>query len=472
MLRPLLIKAVAPAVVAAGLLSFVLVGGSPPSVQADISIPMTQGTPSLAPMLKNIMPAVVNIAVTSKVEIQNPLMQDPFFRRFFEGPGAPEQPQERESQSTGSGVIVDAKKGYVITNNHVIDQAESIRVRLSDDREFDAKLIGKDPQTDVAVVQIDAKNLVAIPMADSDKAQVGDFVVAIGSPFGLRQTVTSGIVSAVGRHTGISEGGYEDFIQTDASINPGNSGGALVNLNGELIGIPSNILSRSGGNIGIGFAIPMNQARNVMDQLVEHGSVQRGRIGVVGQDVTPDLAKAFGLPSARGAVVAQVVPDSPADKAGLKSEDIILEANGKEVQSFVQLRNAVGLMRVGEKVKLKVLREGKPRDITVEVGKAEDQVASGEGLHPALAGAVFGPRAEIAGKPSGEGLDAKGVLVQQVAPGSPAARTGLRPDDVVIAVNRQSIDSMAKFEELAGVKEGQLLLHVQRGDGALFLIVR
>ncbi len=470
MIPSLVWKTAAPVAVAAGLLTFALVGGSPQQVQADISVPMQQGKPSLAPMLKTVMPAVVNIAVTSKTEIQNPLMQDPFFRRFFEGPGAP-QPQQRESQSTGSGVIVDAKKGYVITNNHVIEQAEEIRVRLSDDREFEAKLIGRDPQTDVALLQIDAKTLTAIPLGDSDNSEVGDFVVAIGSPFGLRQTVTSGIVSAVGRHTGISEGGYEDFIQTDASINPGNSGGALVNLKGELIGIPSNILSRSGGNIGIGFAIPINQARNVMEQLIEHGSVQRGRIGVIGQDVTPDLAKAFNLPSARGAVVAQVVPGSPAEKAGLQPEDIILEANGREVQSFVQLRNAVGLMRVGDKVKLKLLREGKQREVTVVVGEAEDTVATGEGLHPALAGATFGPNA-TPGKSNGQGLDTRGVVVQQVAPGSPAARTGLRPNDIIIAVNRQSIDSMATFEKLAGVKEGQLLLHVQRGDGALFLIVR
>ncbi|MGQ0501393.1 MAG: DegQ family serine endoprotease [Panacagrimonas sp.] len=467
--RTFTLKLVAPVAIAASLLSFAMLSATPQELQAQIPAQMQGGVPSLAPMLKLVTPGVVNISVTSKVDIQNPLMQDPFFRKFFEDPNGPQQqPQERESQSTGSGVIVDATKGYVITNNHVVAQADSIKVRLSDDREFEAKLIGKDPQTDVAVLQIKAEKLIAIPLADSDKAQVGDFVVAIGSPFGLRQTVTSGIISAVGRQTGVSEGGYEDFIQTDASINPGNSGGALVNLKGELVGIPSNILSRSGGNIGIGFAIPINQARGVMSQLIEHGSVERGRIGVMGQDVTPDLAKAFGLPSARGAVVAQVVPDSPAAKAGLKPEDIILEANGREVQSFLQLRNAVGLMRIGEKVDLKVMREGKTRNITVVVGKDSDPAASGEGLHPSLAGALFVPLDEARAKAA----DTKGILVQKVAPGSPAARAGLRPDDIIIAVNRERVETMAMFQKMAGVPGGQLLMHVQRGNGALFLVVQ
>lgn len=472
MSHPKLLKIVAPLVIATGLASFAFMSGSPAPVQADIGVAMerSNGVPSLAPMLKKVMPAVVNIAVTSTTEAQNPLMQDPFFRRFFEGPDQAPPQQDREAQASGSGVIVDAAKGYVLTNNHVVDTADSIKVRLSDDREFDAKLIGKDPQTDVALLQITPDKLISIPLANSDKAEVGDFVVAIGSPFGLRQTVTSGIVSAIGRQTGISEGGYEDFIQTDASINPGNSGGALVNLNGELVGIPSNILSRSGGNIGIGFAIPINQARNVMNQLIEFGSIQRGRIGVGGQDLTPDLAKAFGLPSARGAVVSQVVPDSPAAKAGLKTEDIILEANGKEVQNFAQLRNQVGLMRVGEKVELKVLRDGKSKNVTVVVGKDESEVASSSGsdLHPSLAGAMFGPLDEATAAKA----EVTGVLVQTVEQRSPAARAGLRPNDIIIAVNRQPVPTLAEFQKLASVKDGELLMHVQRGSGALFLIVR
>ncbi|MGB0954705.1 MAG: DegQ family serine endoprotease [Panacagrimonas sp.] len=459
-------RVVAPLAVAMGAVSFALLTSAPMPAQADISVAAQGQVPSLAPMLKKVMPSVVNISVTAKANVQNPLMQDPFFRRFFEGPFGPrQQPQRpRESQSVGSGVIVDAKKGYVITNNHVVEHAQSIEVRMNDDRVFDAELIGKDPETDIAVLKIKAKGIAAVPLADSEGVEVGDFVVAIGSPFGLRQTVTSGIVSAVGRQTGISEGGYEDFIQTDASINPGNSGGALINLRGELIGIPSNILSRSGGNIGIGFAIPINLARNVMDQLIEHGEVQRGRIGVVGQDLTPDLAKAFGLPNTRGAVVAQVVPDSPAEKAGLKAEDIILEANGKSVQNFAQLRNTVGLMRIGEKVKLKVLRDGKHRKITVTIGKNTEVAAGAEGLHPALAGASFAAVDENSGEQAG-------VVVQSVEVGSPAARAGLRPKDVILAVNRQRVQSMKDFRTFANSK-GQLLLHVKRGNGAMFLLLR
>ncbi len=435
--------------------------------QAQGSLPLQQGLPSLAPMLKLATPAVVNVAVTAKQEIQNPLLQDPFFRRFFE---VPDQPQEQESQAVGSGVIVDAAKGYILTNNHVIDGADTIKVRLIDDREYDAKLIGKDPDTDIAVLQIKADNLKALVMADSEKLEVGDFVVAIGSPFGLRTTVTSGIVSGLGRQ-GTGEG-YEDFIQTDASINPGNSGGALVNLRGELVGIPSQILSRSGGNIGIGFAIPTNLAKVVMNQLTQFGSVERGRIGVGGQDLDPALAKAFGLTNTHGAVVTQVMPGSPADKAGLKSEDIILKANGRELASFTQLRNLVGLMRIGDKVDLDILRAGKPRTISVTIGKAAAETVAtgpaGNTLHPALAGASFSTLDAAVAKRLGSG----GVQVQDVAPNSPAARAGLRPNDVIMSVNRKPVASVEEFSKLAGPKAGELLLHIQRGPGALFLIIR
>ncbi|MGQ3056831.1 MAG: trypsin-like peptidase domain-containing protein, partial [Nevskia sp.] len=290
--------------------------------------------PSLAPMLKGVLPAVVNIAVIGKAQPQqqNPLLNDPFFRRFFDVPENQQQQQQpREApQGIGSGVIVDAAKGYVITNNHVVADAETIKVRLSDDRELDAKLVGTDPDTDLAVLKIEPKNLTALVISDSDKLEVGDFVVAIGSPFGLRQTVTSGIVSGLGRQ-GLGEG-YEDFIQTDASINPGNSGGALINLRGELIGINSQILSRSGGNIGIGFAIPTNLVKSVMTQLIENGSVVRGRIGIQGgQELTPELAKAFNVPGGKGALIGKVVPDSPAAKGGLQDGDIVIEANGKAI---------------------------------------------------------------------------------------------------------------------------------------------
>ncbi len=454
---------------AAGLLGAASLFGvvAPGTARADIPPSVMGGTPSLAPMLKTVLPAVVNISVVSKQEIRNPLLEDPFFRRFFGNPEQ-EQPQEREAQSIGSGVIVDAVKGYVLTNNHVVEQADTIKVRLNDEREIEAKLIGRDAATDIAVLQIKSSGLKALTMADSDDLEVGDFVVAVGSPFGLRQTVTSGIVSALSRQTGITGGGYEDFIQTDASINPGNSGGALVNLQGQLVGIPSNIYSRTGGNIGLGFAIPVNLAKSVMNQLVENGKVERGRIGITGQDLTPDLAKAFGLTTARGGLVSSVVAGSPAAKAGLKPEDVLLEANGRELENFAQLRNLVGLMRVGEKVELKILRDGKPMNLTVTIGKDTEQAAAGDKLHPMLAGATFAPRDES----NSDGDQTGGVLVQAVAPRSAAARVGLRAKDIIIGINRRPVKNMAEFEKLAGVKGGELLLHIRRGNGALFLLLK
>lgn len=466
MSRTVLIKRLAPL----ALLMLSSIAALPARAQVQAGLPLQQGLPSLAPMLKIATPAVVNIAVTSKTEVQNPLLQDPFFRRFFD---IPDQPQEQESQAVGSGVIVDAAKGYILTNNHVVDQADTIKVRLVDDREFDAKLIGKDPDTDIALLQIKADNLKALTMADSDKLEVGDFVVAIGSPFNLRTTVTSGIVSGLGRQ-GMGAG-YQDFIQTDASINPGNSGGALVNLRGELVGIPSQILSRSGGNIGIGFAIPTNLAKLVMNQLTQYGTIERGRIGIGGQDLDPALAKAFGLATTRGAVINQVLPGSPAEKAGLKSEDIVLKVNGREISSFQQLRNIVGLMRVGEKVDLDILRNGKPKTVTVTIGKNTEVTAAeggsdtdGSKLHPALVGATFSALDEATAKR----LRTGGILVKDVAAGSAAAHAGLHPDDVILSVNRQPVTTIDQFSKLAGPKATELLLHIQRGAGALFLIIR
>jgi len=438
----------------------------PLATRAQVPPGLIGQTPTLAPMLKNAMPAVVNVSVTSKVEIQNPLMQDPFFRRFF---GVPDDaPQEREAQSIGSGVIVDAAKGYVLTNHHVVEQADTIQVRLTDDRVLDAKLIGSDPDSDLAVLQVKADKLKALPFADSDKIEIGDFVVAIGNPFGIGQTVTSGIVSALGR-TGLGNA-YENFIQTDASINPGNSGGALVTLKGELVGINSQIVSRTGASVGIGFAIPSNQARYVLNEIVAHGAVVRGRIGIGGQNVTPELAKAFGLPAARGAVITQVVPDSPAAKAGLKPEDIILEADGREVRDFDQLRNLIGLHKVGDRIDLKVLRDGKPRTVAVVVGKnTEVTEAAAAKLHPRLAGAVFAAVDESTAPEQG---DVRGVVAQRVQPRSPAARIGLRPGDVVIGVNRQRVNGMKDFEKLAGADQKELLLHVRRGNNAFFIVVQ
>lgn len=420
--------------------------------------------PSLAPMLEKVTPAVVNIATSGTVQVRgNPLLDDPFFRRFFD---MPEVPQQRRTQSLGSGVIVDADKGYILTNNHVIKHADQIKVTLRNGSTYDAELVGTDPGSDVAVIQIDADNLTAIPLADSESLRVGDFVVAIGNPFGLGQTVTSGIVSALGR-SGLGIQGYEDFIQTDASINPGNSGGALVNLDGELIGVNNAIFSQSGGNIGIGFAIPINMAHKVMQQLIEYGEVRRGRLGAQAQDLTPELAHAFGLKQGAGAVITQVDEGSPADKAGLKAGDIITAVNGEPIRDANDLRNAIGLRPIDSKVQLELLREGKPRTLTAVIKESVSQSEGGEKLHAHLTGASF---SEI---PESHPLYGRieGVLVSGIKQGSPAWSAGLRPGDVIVSVNRQQIKSVAEMREVIGNSQ-QLLLNIRRGNGALFLYLR
>ena len=322
--------------------------------------------PTLAPLLKDVTPAVVNIAVKGHVTVENPLLQDPFFRRFFD---IPEGPIQREVQAAGSGVIVDGEEGYVLTNNHVIEHADEIVVTLKDKRQLDAKLVGTDPDTDIAVLQVDASNLVALPIGDSDRLEVGDFVLAIGNPFGLGQTVTSGIVSALGR-SGLGIESYENFIQTDASINPGNSGGALIDLRGELIGINTAIVGPTGGNVGIGFAVPINMAKGIMEQLIAHGEVQRGRLGVQVQDLTPDIAEALRLKANGGAVIARVEADSPARRAGLRPGDVVVAIDGVPVESSADLRNRIGLTPIGETVHLTILREGEEQTVDVRVEKA------------------------------------------------------------------------------------------------------
>ena len=336
-----------------------------PATHAAAPIPEVAGgaVPTLAPMLARITPGVVNIAVRGRVREQNPLMQDPFFRRFFN------IPQERETQATGSGVIVDAARGYVLTNGHVVENATRIEVTTKDNRRFTARLIGRDNDTDVAVLQIPPGNLTALPMGDSDRLQVGDFVLAIGNPFGLGQTVTSGIVSALGR-SGLGIEGSEDFIQTDASINPGNSGGPLVNLQGECVGINTAILAPGGGNIGIGFAVPINMARRVMEQLIRFGEIKRGRIGVAIQDLTPDLAEAMKTAHTTGAVIARVDPGSPAERAGLHNGDLVIAVDGVPVRSGVQLRNTISLTRIGGDVDLTVDRHGAEYSVPVHVEPA------------------------------------------------------------------------------------------------------
>ncbi len=426
--------------------------------QAVISQPL----PTLAPMLERATPAVVNIATEGRVLLRrNPLMDDPFFRRFFD---FPERPRERRTQSLGSGVVVNAKRGYIVTNHHVIDKADAIKVTLRDGRQFQAKVIGSDPETDVAVIRIPAEKLTALPLADSDALRVGDFVVAIGNPFGLGQTVTSGIVSALGR-TGLGIQGYEDFIQTDASINPGNSGGALVNLRGELVGINTAIIAPGGGNVGIGFAVPANMVQRLMFQLVEHGEVRRGQLGVFTQDLTPDLAQAFGIQRSGGALIVRVVSGSGADRAGLRSGDVVVRVNGEPVQNSGALRNAIGLLRIGERVKLDILRDGKPLKITAKIREFTTETAQGKSINRHLAGAVF---KDIPPGTSGHG---EGVLVAGVKRGSPAAQSGLRKGDLITSVNRRPVTKTKELQRIAANSK-TLLLNIQRGRGALFLLIQ
>lgn len=421
-----------------------------------------RGVPTLAPLLEEVTPAVVNVAVVSRASVeQNPLFSDPFFRHFF---NLPERVPERERISAGSGVIIDAGKGYVLTNHHVIDNADEIRITLKDRRTFEAKLIGSDPGTDIALLEIEPDNLTELSLGDSDTLKVGDFVVAIGNPFGLGQTVTSGIVSALGR-SGLNIEGYEDFIQTDASINPGNSGGALVNLKGELIGINTAIIGPGGGNVGIGFAVPSNMTKAVVDQLLSYGEVRRGRLGVSIQDLGPDIAEAMGLSTARGAIVTEVEPGSPADRADIRPGDVIVSVNGHELRGSADLRNRIGLIPIGEKVMLGLLRETKPKTVTVTIGHGEKPFAkspSGAGMEAVLAGATFGS----------EDGQADGVRVTSVEPGSPAWRRGLRSGDIIQAVNRVRVHTVEDLQSAVRSADKVLALNILRGDSKLFLVVR
>jgi Do/DeqQ family serine protease len=430
---------------------------------ASPPVPEAAPMPSLAPMVKRVSPAVVNIAtrgtVKEKPGQRNPLLDDPFFRRFFDVP-PDAKPRERQFQSAGSGVIVDAKNGYMITNYHVIENATEITVTLLDNRSFTAKVIGSDEGADIAVLQAKQPNLVAMALGDSSHLEVGDYVVAIGNPFGLQHTVTAGIVSALGR-TGINPEGYEDFIQTDASINPGNSGGALVNLRGELVGINSAILSGSGGNIGIGFAIPVNMAKGVMDQLIKYGQVKRGVLGVNIYNVTPDVAKEFGLSEASGALVSSVSQGSAAERAGVKTGDIIVSINGTPMKTASELKNAIGMLRVGDQVEIGLLRDGKPRTVTALVSeRGESETASAVDINRGLEGA------DLADAPSGGG-----VLVRSVQEGSPASQAGLRSNDLIVGVGRTPVASTKEFRD-AAKGATLLLLNIRRGSAAVLIPIR
>jgi Do/DeqQ family serine protease len=426
-----------------------------------------QPIPTLAPMLQRVTPGVVNISTRGTVQVQqNPLLNDPLFRRFF---GQPPQQQERQVSGLGSGVVVDAENGYILTNNHVIERADEITITLTDGRELAATVVGTDSATDLALFQVEGDGLTAVPMGDSDALLVGDFVVAIGNPFGLGQTVTSGIVSGLSRAPRMRAESYEDFIQTDAAINRGNSGGALVNLRGELVGINSAILSgQSGGNIGIGFAIPVSMARQVIEQLIEHGTVRRGMLGVTIQNLDQELADALEIDEIRGALVTNVVPDSPADKAGVRAGDVIVRVNDRQVGGFNELRNQIGMARIGERVRLEILREGRSRVLTAVIEEATSETVPSEQLHAGLQGAVFSNITEsspLYGR-------IQGVQVTEVEPGSDAARRGLASGDVIIAVNRQEVQNLDDLRRLATPDQRQLLLHIRRGSGAMFLVIR
>jgi len=410
-------------------------------------------------MLERSMPAVVNISTSTQIEVkENPLLQDPVFRHFFQ---IPNQPRHQQKNSLGSGVIIDSTQGLVLTNNHVIDKADKIMVTLTDGRQLNAELIGTDPEADVAVIQIPADNLTELPIADSSQLRVGDFVVAIGNPFGLGQTVTSGIISALGR-SGLGIEGYEDFIQTDASINPGNSGGALVNLRGEFIGMNTAILAPTGGNVGIGFAIPSNMIMTLKESLVKHGEVRRGLLGVTTQDLSPELVKAFNLENKRGAVISRVENNSPAARAGLEPGDIIVSVNDKEVKNSYDIRNMVGLMQIGDKVSLRFFRNNEEKQTTATLGKPQRPQMAGDKLHPALEGTVL----SVSQKDQVEG-----VLIEKIDTASTAWKVGLRQGDVIISANRYRTRNLDDLTQAVTAK-GVLMINIQRGQEAFFLVLQ
>ncbi|WP_448568193.1 Do family serine endopeptidase [Thalassotalea ganghwensis] len=430
------------------------------SLPALANLPMQvngQQMPSLAPMLENVTPAVVLISVQGTHEAQR--IPDAF--KFFFGNPRNAPSQERPFRGLGSGVIIDADKGYIVTNNHVIKEADKIQITLKDGRQLEAKKIGADENSDIALLQVESENLVAINIADSDKLRVGDFAVAIGSPFGLGQTVTSGIVSALGR-SGLNNENYEDFIQTDAAINSGNSGGALVNLRGELIGINTAIIGPNGGNVGIGFAIPSNMVNNLVSQILEFGEVRRGVLGVSGYSVSGEIAKAMELEASQGGFVERVTPDSAAAEAGIEAGDVITEVNGKKVKSFSELRGKIGSIGAGKEVTLTVVKtNGKTKTYTVTLKRDQNSNVEPASIHRMLEGAEL------------SNLDNdKGVSVDNVDDDSPAQMIGLRKGDVISGVNRVRISNIGELREFLAESTGISLLKVIRGNSVLYIRIR
>ncbi|MDI6439310.1 serine endoprotease DegQ [Cronobacter dublinensis] len=423
-------------------------------------VPGQPAVPSLAPMLEKVLPAVVSVQVQGTAVQEQRVPEE--LKKYF-GESMPEQ-QAQPFEGLGSGVIIDAAKGYVLTNNHVINHAEKISVQLNDGREFEAKLIGGDDQSDIALIQLqNASNLTQIQVADSDKLRVGDFVVAVGNPFGLGQTATSGIVSALGR-SGLNLEGFENFIQTDASINRGNSGGALLNLNGELIGINTAILAPGGGSVGIGFAIPANMAQTLAKQLMQSGEVKRGLLGIKGTEMSADIAKAFNLNTQRGAFVSEVLPNSGSAKAGIKAGDVIVSLNGRPLNSFAELRSRIATTEPGTKVKLGLLRDGKAQEVEVTLDKSTSSSASADIIAPALQGATLS---------DGQLKDGtKGITIDNVEKGSAAAQAGLHKDDVIVGVNRERVSTIAEMRKLLASKPAIVALHIVRGNDSLYLLLR
>lgn len=445
--------------VAASLFAAMLATQSTPTVAA---LPFfgsaNNDMPSLAPMLEKATPAVVNINVAGNREVRQRIPDA--FQQFF---GRGELRQAQPFRALGSGVIIDAAKGYVVTNSHVVNQADEIQVTLKDGRTFDAKKIGEDPESDIALLQIKADDLTAIPVSDSDNLRVGDYAIAIGNPFGLGQTVTSGIVSALGRG-GLDIEKYEDFIQTDAAINSGNSGGALVNLKGELIGINTAILGPNGGNIGIGFAIPANMMKNLVAQIVEFGEVKRGVLGIEGRDLNSELAKSMNVKSNQGVFINKVTPDSGADKAGIKAGDVVVSLNGKPIHNMSELRARVGTLGVGKSVKLGIVREDQQKELSVTLSGADQAKVTAGNLHEMLAGAEFA---------NGKTSDGdKGVEITSVANGSPAKLIGLEKGDVIIGVGRLRIETVSQLREVLSKAKGTIPLQVQREDTVFYVLLR
>ena len=437
------------------LLVFFLLNNSFAALPNEIN---NQPISSLAPLVKQVAPAVVNIRVSQTVTRRSPY-NDEMFRRFF---GMPNNPgNSREVQSAGSGVIVDAINGHILTNHHVIEGAEKIQISLINGDTLDAEVIGSDPATDIALLKVDSKNLIDIKIGDSDIVQVGDFVIAIGNPFGLSHTVTSGIVSALGR-TGISNNGYEDFIQTDASINPGNSGGALVNMKGELVGINSAIISRSGGNVGIGFAVPSEIAQSIMQQILDFGEVRRGLLGVSIQSIDPENASALGVEIDYGALISSIEPGSAAEKAGLQVDDIIIQIDNEKISNSRELANAIGLKGSGEEVEIQLVRNNNKINVIAILGQQQLSRSEGTDIHPGLVGASFASASTMSGG---------GVEVSTVESGSAAFQRGLRSGDLITAVNRQQIENLQQLQKIA--KQSNILfLLIQRDNRMLMIQIR